>query len=132
MRKVSLLAALSVLLVVAGCGGGAKQVVGTWKGKMKASSNSKLGDLFAGMVSAIVGDVTIEFNDKGHYKVSLGPGSKEGSYSVSGNEVVLTPDDSKDKPRTFVLDGSTLTEKKEFASDADFVLTKEPSAEKTG
>jgi hypothetical protein len=60
-------------------------------------------------------------------------GSETGTYTVSGNEVTLTPD-NKDPNRKVKFDSGTLTlsddgkslhSKKEFKSDSDFTLKKQ-------
>lgn len=104
-------------------------MVGTWKGKPVAPTGSKdLGSALAGMATALAGDFTLEFNEDGRYKISVSLGSGTGDYSVSGNEVTLTPDkDQKGQKMTFIIDGKTLREKKEFKSDMGLVFTRESS-----
>lgn len=130
-RPLSVKRALqSVLLalLLAGCAGGNKQVVGTWKGELKPSKDAKgLEGAFTGLANALIGDITLELNEEGKFKESVSLGAAAtGTYKVSGNEVVLTPDDGK-KTTTFIIDGETLRAKKDFASDPDLVMKRQTS-----
>jgi len=87
-----------------------------------------VGNALTGMASALIGNLTFEFNAEGRYKVSMNLGAtSEGTYAVSGDEVTLTPDDGK-KKAVFVIDGDTLRSKKNFDSDPDLVVTRQPSS----
>jgi len=82
---------------------------------------------FAGLASAIIGDITLEFNEEGKFKESVSLGAAAtGTYKVSGNEVTLTPDDGK-KTSTFIIDGDTLRAKKDFDSDPDLIMKRQVS-----
>ena len=133
-------------ILLAGCSG-TRRLTGIYKGDIIPTSAasqptqpSKPGDLgealgnaFKGFLNGMLGPLTIEFNSDGKYKVSMSVGSETGTYSISGNEVTLTPD-NKDQSRkgkidvgTLILsdDGNRLRAKKEFKSDSDFVLKKQ-------
>ncbi len=106
MRRLSLLLVATVLLT-AGCSSASHQIVGTWKGNLvppadtstSAQNDPNVGNRFAnslkGMISSFVGPLTIEFNADGKYKASLAFGSATGTYSLSGDEVTMTPDDNQ-------------------------------------
>ncbi|AIE85158.1 hypothetical protein OP10G_1790 [Fimbriimonas ginsengisoli Gsoil 348] len=105
-------------------------MVGTWKGQPSNASEGKgLVGAMQGMASALIGESTLEFNEEGKFKQALSIGSETGTYTVSGNEVRLTPDGGQGKSMTLVLDGDTLRVKKEFASDPDIVFVRQSNAQ---
>jgi|SRR5471030_1455097 len=145
MRRFALLLCAGIAIAVAGCSSASNQLVGTWKGdivppateKKSDDIGDKLGNAFKGFLNSMLGPMTIEFNADGKYKVSMSVASETGTYTVSGNEVTLVPDD-KDPNRKSKInigklilssDGKALHNKKEFNSDSDFELKKQdPSA----
>jgi len=135
--------ALILATALVGCSSTRQQVVGTWKGEIAAKSASdsqtadkdksfsdgiskSIGEGLKSFVSAMIGPLTFEFNDKGRYKLTMRVGSQEGSYTVNGNEVKIDSDDGKSHS-VFTLgdDGKTMTSKKDFKSDETFVLKKQ-------
>jgi len=144
MRRLALLVGIAVL--VAGCSHSG-QLVGTWKGKLMPPEEPTgekdsgdiakgLGKVVTGFASALVGEMTFEFNKEGKYKASIALGSTTGTYSVSGNTVTLTPDSDKDKKSNismnmskWTIDGDKLRSQKDFKSDGEIVLTKTSSTE---
>jgi len=147
MRRFVAAFAFATALLVAGCSSTSQQVVGTWKGELvpptestPAKGDSDLGKSLAsgikGFINAFVGPLTLEFNADGKYKASVALGSSTGTYSVSGNEITLTPDD-KDKDNgngkanlkfgkfEISSDGKSLHSKKEFDSDSVIELKKQ-------
>jgi hypothetical protein len=144
MRKLVLLVAALVMIGVAGCSSTSKQLVGVWKGDIvpptaatTTETSHNLGESFGnamkGFIGGLLGPLTIEFNADGKYKVSISVASETGTYSVSGDEVTLTPD-NKDENRKSKLnvgklilsgDGKSLHTKKEFQSDTELVLKKQ-------
>ncbi len=153
MRPLALTAFALAVCLVAGCSSASKQLVGTWKGeilppvaaKTPPPSNSSnpiegfgkaLEQGLQGFVNAVVGPMTVEFNADGKYKISLSLGSQTGTYSVSGNEVTLTPDKTDGKSKIDISklvlseDGKVLRTKKEFNSDSVFELKKQPDQPK--
>ena len=140
MRRFAVAIGVGAAMLLAGCSSASKQLVGTWKGDLVPQTSSKssdpkdsLGNALKGLLNGLLGLMTIEFNADGKYKASMSVASETGTYSVSGNEVTLTPDDKeasrKNKFDVGILvlgdDGKTLRSKKEFKSDADFVLKKQ-------
>ena len=139
MHKLLVALALTAALAAGGCSNGRSRVAGTWKGDIipaKASQGSFVEGL-KGMVTALLGPMTVEFNEDGKYKVSLSVGSGTGTYTVSGNEITLTPDDksqNNDKMQMKLSkleisdDGKILHTKKEFESDSVLELKKQPDS----
>lgn len=144
LRKFAPVLCIFLATLSAGCSNGAAKLVGTWKGEIvpaatghdqKKSDNigESIGNAFKGFLNAMLGPLTIEFNADGKYKVSMSIGSETGTYSISGNEVTLTPDDKDPNRKTKINigklilsdDGKSLTAKKEFKSDGDFTLKKQ-------
>lgn len=123
MRRVALLLFVALL---AGCGASSSRLVGTWVGEMKPSSSKSLESGLESMASQLMGALTLEFNDRGKYKISASLGTVgSGDYAVHGNTVTLTPDNGK-KPMDMEIDGDTLRMKKDFPSDPDLVMTRQP------
>jgi hypothetical protein len=146
MRRFALLLCAGIAIVVAGCSSASSQLVGTWKGdivppaaeKKSDDIGDKLGNAFKGFLNSMLGPMTIEFNADGKYKVSMSVASETGTYTVSGNEVTLVPDD-KDPNRKSKInigklilasDGKSLHNEKEFNSDSDFELKKQDTSAK--
>ena len=137
MRRIALAFAIAVSIAIIGCSSASSKLVGTWKGELLPSSKSDnaLEKGLKGLVSGLLGPMTIEFNSNGRYKASVSVGSETGSYSVSGNDVTFTPDKQDENSsnknhinlKTFVLsaDGTKLDSKKEFDSDSVLELKKQ-------
>jgi hypothetical protein len=144
MRSLLMIGALAFALVVVGCSSASQQVVGTWKGELmpraEDSTSKKPSDIgkalesgIKGMLNAFIGPLTLEFNADGKYKASVNLGSSTGTYSVSGNEITLNPDEKADRKNEFNIgtlvlssDGKTIHSKKEFNSDSVMELKKQP------
>lgn len=148
-RRILLL--VTAAFLAAGCASRSAQLVGIWKGDVApetaaaqpSSGQSQnpsaeaigkaLEGAVKGFINAFVGPMTIEFNADGKYKISLNLGSETGTYTVTGNEVTLTPDKPEDNKNMklnlskLILsdDGKTLSTKKEFQSDSVLVLKKQ-------
>ena len=143
MKRIALGLGVALALFVAGCSSASQQIVGTWKGELvppaaqtDSKNKSDIGEAFAngikGMVSSFIGPLTLEFNADGKYKASVNFGSATGTYTVSGNEITLTPDKQDDSKASLKLgkflissDGKSIQSKKEFASDTVIELKKQ-------
>ena len=127
LRIVIRIALLLVILVaLVGCGANRSQLVGTWKGSLqpgKRESHSLEGGMEK-MAAAMMGEMTLEFTGAGKVKTTLAFGSGVGDYTLSGNEVTVTGTGKDNKSMKLILDGETLTSKKDFDSDAVFVFKK--------
>jgi hypothetical protein len=136
MRRFALVFGLAASILMSGCSPASEQLVGTWKGDIAPVTGAKdsIADAFKKLLNVWVGPLTLEFNRDGKYKVSVLNGSETGTYSVSGNEVTLTPDDKEPSKSRISMgklvlssDGKTLRTRKEFESDSVLELKKQES-----
>lgn len=120
---------LVAVIVLSGCQPNEAKLKGTWKAaplevKDKGSSVEKL---VKGIFDGVSKDSTIEFNGEGQFKANTGPFTHRGTYTWSGNTLVVqfgTKERDNSMKFQFSADGQRLEQVVDFESDPKFVFVK--------
>ena len=114
MKKIiAILMAVVMMFTVAGCGGSADPLVGTWVLDTSAMTEG-MTEEEAALVMAFMGsmEMTFTFNADGTLKAYANimgeEESKTGTYKAEGGNIVITGEDGTETTSPYTLEGNKL------------------------
>ena len=114
MKKIiAILMAVVMMFTVAGCGGSADPLVGTWVLDTSAMTEG-MTEEEAALVMAFMGsmEMTFTFNADGTLKAYANimgeEESKTGTYKAEGGNIVITGEDGTETTTPYTLEGNKL------------------------
>ena len=114
MKKIiAILMAVVMMFTVAGCGGSADPLVGTWVLDTSAMTEG-MTEEEAALVMAFMGsmEITYTFNADGTLKADVSMMGEEesstGTYKAEGGNIVITGEDGTETTIPYTLEGNKL------------------------